>query len=205
MTKPAKSSRLALWVDAVGGYLVCLSDELTLGQPVAGAAVDIPILGDVSRQHAVIERDAEGYVLRPLRTTYLDGQCVEHPRELKDAETIALGSQRGVQLAFRRPHALSMTARLDLKSRNRFEPAMDAAILMADTCILGPKQNSHIVCPDWSHDVVLFRRGDKLYCRTKAALEIDGRKVDAAGNRPAQITRNSRIEGSDFSMSLEEL
>ncbi|MCG8583415.1 MAG: hypothetical protein MI757_01725, partial [Pirellulales bacterium] len=60
MSKPASSSRLALWVDEVGGYLVCLSDQLTIGQPVSGSEVDIPILGDVSRKHAVIERDAEG-------------------------------------------------------------------------------------------------------------------------------------------------
>jgi hypothetical protein len=205
MKKPAKSSRLALWVDAVGGYLVCLADELTIGQPVTGSQVDIPILGDVSRRHAMIQRDAEGYVLHPLRATYLEGQRVENPRELKDSETIGLGNEGGVRLAFRRPHALSMTARLDLKSRNRFEPAMDGAILMADTCILGPKANSHIVCPDWSQDLVLFRQGEKLFCRTKGSLEIDGRKVNTTSGRPAEITRNSRIEGSDFAMSLEEL
>ena len=73
MKNPANSSRLALWIDSVGGYLVCLSNELTLGQPVPGDSVDIPILGDVSRRHAMIERDAEGYVLRPLRVTLLDG------------------------------------------------------------------------------------------------------------------------------------
>ncbi|MCG8587504.1 MAG: hypothetical protein MI757_22585, partial [Pirellulales bacterium] len=130
---------------------------------------------------------------------------VENPRELKDSETIALGSQRGVRLAFRRPHALSMTARLDLKSRNRFEPAMDGAILMADTCILGPKPSCHIVCPDWKDEVVLFRQGQRLFCRSKAKLEIDGHAVDAASRRPAEITRNSRIEGDDFAMSLEEI
>lgn len=205
MNKPASSSRLALWVDAVGGYLMCLSSELTLGQPVGGSEVDIPILGDVSRRHAVIERDAEGYVLKPLRTTYLGGRLVENPRELKDSEMIALGSEHGVQLAFCRPHALSMTARLDLKSRNRFEPAMDGAILMADTCILGPKPSCHIACPDWKDDIVLFRQGERLFCRSKSSLEVDGRKVDTASGRPVEITRNSRIEGSDFSMSLEEM
>jgi hypothetical protein len=205
MKKPANSSRLALWVDAVGGYLVCLSDKLTLGQPVPGDSVDIPILGDVSRRHAMIERDAEGYVLRPLRATFLDGRRVENPRELKDSEMIGLGDEGGVQLAFRRPHALSMTARLDLKSRNRFEPAMDGAILMADTCILGPQASSHIVCPDWRHEVVLFRQGERLFCRTSGPLEIDGRRVKTENGRPAEILRSSRIEGRDFAMSLEEL
>ena len=205
MKKPANRSRLALWVDAVGGYLVCLSNEVTLGQPVPGDPVDIPILGDVSRRHAMIERDAEGYVLRPLRATYLGGRRIENPCELKDSETIGLGTEGGVQLAFRRPHALSMTARLDLLSRNRFEPAMDGAILMADTCILGPKKGGHIVCPDWRNDVVLFRQDQRLYCRTKGPLQVDGRAVKTERGRPVEITRNSRIEGRDFAMSLEEL
>jgi hypothetical protein len=206
MKTPAQSSRFVLWIDAVGGFLVCLADEVTLGQPVAGSEVDIPILGDVSRRHATIERDAEGYILRPLRTTYLDGQRVEHPRELKNAATIGLGSASGgVQVAFRRPHALSMSARLDLVSRNRFEPATDGVILMADTCILGPKPGSHVVCPGWSSEVVLFKQGRQLFCRAKGPLEVDGRKVDLASGRPAEIRRNSRLEGGDFAMSLEEL
>jgi hypothetical protein len=206
MTKPKHGTRLLLWIDEVGGYLVCLSDQVTLGQPVVGDSVEIPILGDISRRHATIERDAEGYVLRPLRPTFLDGQRIEHPRELKDAETIALGSATGgVQLAFRRPHALSMTARLDLVSRNRFEPATDAALLMADTCILGPKLSSHIVCPNWSKEIVLFRQGERLFCRSGESLEIDGKRVDARSGRPAEITWNSRIAGSDFAMSLEAL
>ena len=221
MTKPKHGTRFLLWIDEVGGYLVCLSDRVTLGQPVVGDPVEIPILGDISRRHATIERDTEGYVLRPIRPTFLDGQRVENPRELKDSETIALGGVTsalggttgalggktgGVQLAFRRPHALSMTARLDLVSRNRFEPAVDAAILMADTCILGPKLSSHIVCPGWNQEVVLFRQGDRIFCRTGGSLEVDGKRVDTQnGGRPAEVTWNSRISGSDFALSLESL
>ena len=40
--------RMMLWVDAVGSYLVCLGDEVVLGQPAAdGAAPEVPILGDL--------------------------------------------------------------------------------------------------------------------------------------------------------------
>ena len=206
MTKPNAGTRILLWIDEVGGFMVCLSNQVTLGQPVGGDSVEIPILGDISRKHATIERDSEGYVLRPIRPTFLNGQRVEQPRELTDSETIALGSATGgVQLSFRRPHALSMTARLDLRSRNRFEPATDAAILMADTCILGPKLSSHIVCPGWSREIVLFRQGERLFCRSGGSLEIDGKRVDGRNGRPAEITKDSRIAGSDFAMSLESL
>ena len=42
--------RCILWVDAVGGYLVCLGDEIVLGQAIPGTTVDVPILADLSRR-----------------------------------------------------------------------------------------------------------------------------------------------------------
>jgi tetratricopeptide (TPR) repeat protein len=42
---PDESGRFLLWVDAVGGYLVCTDSEVTIGQP--GGSADVPILGDV--------------------------------------------------------------------------------------------------------------------------------------------------------------
>ena len=45
--------RFLLWVDGVGGYLVCLSDEVTLGQSTPNCRVHVPILADVSRHHAI--------------------------------------------------------------------------------------------------------------------------------------------------------
>src|SRR5262249_315525 len=55
-----------LWIDGVGGYLVCLGARVSLGQP-AGWQVDVPIMADLSRLHAWIERDGEGYSLRAVR------------------------------------------------------------------------------------------------------------------------------------------
>ena len=36
-----------LWVDAVGGFLVCLDDQVVLGQPSSGQAIAVPILADL--------------------------------------------------------------------------------------------------------------------------------------------------------------
>ena len=54
-----------LFQDAVGGYLVCLGQEIVLGQAVPGADVDVPIFGNLARRHGVIRRDAEGYIVTP--------------------------------------------------------------------------------------------------------------------------------------------
>jgi hypothetical protein len=148
-------SRFLLWVDAVGGYWVCLGDEVVLGQPVSAGRVDVPILGDVSGRHARIRRDSEGYLIEALRDVKVDGRQVEHTALLSDGARIQLGE--AVRLLFRRPLALSATARLEFLSRHRTHPSTDAVLLMADACVLGPKPHSHVLCRDWPQEVVIYR------------------------------------------------
>jgi hypothetical protein len=194
---PNTESRFVLWIDAVGGFLVCLGDEILLGQPVPGSALDVPIHGDLSRRHAKIRRDGETYLLDPLRETRVDGREVKQLTELADGALIELG--QSVQLRFRKPHPLSGTARLDFESHHRSHPGTDSVLLMADTCVLGSKANSHVVCRDWSEEVMLFRQGDDLSCRSKQPFEIDGRPTQGRG----PMTHNSQVTGDQFSLSLE--
>ena len=193
------TDRFFLWVDAVGGYWVCLGDEVTLGQPGPGNQTGIPILGDLSQQHARLRRDGEGYLIEALRDVSVDGRRVQRLASLADGSVIQLGAS--VRLRFRRPHVLSATARLDFVSRHRTEPSVDAVLLMADTCVLGPKPHSHVICRDWPEEVVLYRHGDQLYCCTAAAVEIDG--VRCHGR--TRLTRDSRIVGDRFALSLEAI
>lgn len=194
-----KPDKFLLWVDAVGGYWVCLGDQVTLGQPGGSREVDIPILGDVSKRHAAIRRDGEGYLIEAYRPVWVEGREVQGVMSLTDGDEIQLGSV--VKLAFRRPHALSATARLDFVSRHRTEPSVDGLILMADSCVLGPRRHCHVVCRDWVDDVVLYRHDDELYCRTAGRLEIDGVKTKGRG----RVTRQSRVSGDRFSFTLEEV
>src|SRR5260370_40107486 len=69
-------SRFWLWIDGVGGYLVCLGNRLTFGQALPGAPVDVPLVADVSRLHATLTRDAEGYVLEAVRPIQVNGNTV---------------------------------------------------------------------------------------------------------------------------------
>jgi FHA domain len=193
------NSRFLLWVDGVGGYLVCTADEVILGQPVPGSQVDVPILGDISRRHARIRRDGENYLIDPLRSVRLDGREIERATTLSDGELIELGDN--VRLRFRRPHALSRTARLEFVSHHRTLPSADAVLLAAESCVLGPGANSHIVCRNWSRDVVLYRQGADWHCRAAGPFEIDG----APANERAAIGERSRIAADDFSLSLETI
>ncbi|HUG68569.1 MAG TPA: FHA domain-containing protein, partial [Pirellulaceae bacterium] len=148
--------RFLLWVDGVGGYLVSLASEIVLGQATPGNRVDIPILADISRRHAKIRRDGEGYTIEPLHVLRLNGKATQAKAILSDGDEIELGS--GVRFRFRRPHALSASARLDPISRHRTQPYADSILLMAESCVLGPRWQNHVVCPDWETDVVLYRQ-----------------------------------------------
>ncbi len=196
---PTLGRRFLLWVDAVGGFMVCLGNEVVLGQATPGNRVDIPILGDVSRKHARIVRETGSYIVEPLQAVLIDGKPISGRTLLSDGDELDLG--RGVRLRFRQPHALSATARLEFVSHHRMQPAADAVLLMAESCVMGPAWRNHVVCRDWSRDVVIFRQDDSLFCRASDSLEVDGIYVSGRG----RLTSNSRIVGTDFSMSLEEL
>lgn len=196
MNDRSPSQRFVIWVDAVGGFLVCVGDQVTFGQAVAGARVDVPLVADVLRHHATIRRDAEGYVVDPSGETWIDNRRLESAAPLADTAALRLGP---VTLGFRRPHPLSATARLDLASTHRLRPSCDGVLLLAQSCVLGAKPTSHIVCPDWPYEVVLFYSGGKLSCHVPGEFEIDGRPHTDCG----RLGPNSRVVGDGLSFSLE--
>ncbi len=190
--------RFLLWIDAVGGYLICLKDTVVLGHTSGGAEVDVPILAGISHAHARLHRDPEGYVVEPLHSVSVDGHPVAGPALLRDGSRIQLDT--GVELQFHLPHALSATARLEFVSRHRTEPRTDAVILMAETCVLGAQSNCHIVCPRMGKPLVFFRHRGGLYCRTEALLEING---TAHQDRAGPLCPNSHLTSEGLSLGIE--
>ncbi len=194
----ASTARILLWIDGVGGFLVCTGDRVLLGQAVPGNPVDVPILADVARRHVRIHRE-DRYLLEPLSDVWLRQRPVASMSVLSDGDIIRMGS--GLELRFRQPHALSATARLEWVSQHRTCPRVDAILLMADTCVLGPRLHNHVVCRDWSQEVVLYRQGDDWMCRCRDGLEVDGR----FGLGSQAVSWDSHVRGSDFSFSLERI
>jgi hypothetical protein len=215
-----------LWIDAVGGFWVCTGDKVAIGQPGEGKddSPDLPILGDISHRHARIRRDGENYLIEAIREVRLDGRQVVPLAALTDGGKIELGSS--VRLKFRRPHALTGTARLEFASNHRTQPTVNAVILMSDTCILGPRPHSHILCRNWTEEVILFKHENELYCRCRpivgqignlsnetanaahkrqiekpSSLQIDGVKIRERG----RLQYDSRVVGEGFSFNLEPL
>jgi hypothetical protein len=189
--------RALLWIDAVGGFLVCLDDCVVLGQPPAGDRIAVPILADLSRRHAAIRREAGSYILEPLGRTLVDGREIKTPFVLSDNQLIQLGDN--VRVRFARPHALSATAKLTIESHHKTQPSADAVLLMADSCVLGPNRHCHVRCRDWKSDVVVFRQNDRLFCRASEPLTIDG----AAASGENEIQSGVRVEGDEFSFTWE--
>jgi hypothetical protein len=191
-------NRFMMWVDAVGGFLVCLDDEVVLGQPAHGAAIAVPLCADLSRRHAVIRREGGAYTIDPLGEVSVDGRPLTGPMVLGTRHEIQLGS--AVRLEFTKPHALSATARLTPLSGHRTEPRADAVLLMADSCVLGPKSHSHVACRRWPGDVILFRQQGRLHCRSTLAMTVDGATAEGA----TPVASGARLEGEEFAISLEE-
>ena len=199
---PRADQRL-LWVDGVGGYLLCLADELLIGQPGAPDSAlpppDLPLLADISRRHLRIRRESGGYLLQPHGDTWVNSQQIDSPTLITGGEEIRLGES--VRLRFSKPHALSATAKLVVESGHRTDPAVDAVLMMAESCVLGPAPHSHIHCPRWSGEAILFRASGGLQCRSDQELTVDSAPIRGA----VTIEPGRRIEGQDFAMTVEEV
>jgi tetratricopeptide (TPR) repeat protein len=188
-----------IWVDGVGGYLICTQAINLIGQAVHGTVVSIPLQADVRQRHARIEAVGGVHLIQPLGPMQIDGRSatLDERHVLKTGQTITLGS--GVRLAYAQTHPLSKSARMDFVSRHRTQPWSDGIILAGKSIILGPNPNNHIFCPRWKHDLILFRRNDQWWARSNCKFCID----DAPRALEGPIQFNSHLLGEEFSLTLE--
>jgi hypothetical protein len=190
------SSDCLLWIDGVGGYLVCLGNRVTLGQATPEAAVDIPVFADISRHHATLSRDAEGYLLEAVRPVQVNGKKVDKTL-LQSGDRLTMGGS--CQFVFRQPVPVSASARLDLVSGHRLRLAVDAVLLMADTLVLGPGSQVHVAVPDLKHPLFLFRQKEGLGVRYAGNLTIAGQSF----KERAAIVPGVPVVCDDCSLTLE--
>ncbi len=179
--------------------MVCLRDQVVIGQSVPGTEVDIPLLGDLSSRHATLIRGTEGYILQPHAHVRVAGRTVDGPTAIVDRDEIRLGDK--VILQFRLPNPLTSTARLDFVSRHRTQPSVDAILLMGNACLLGPGDGMHVVCRHWKHELTLSRSDGGFRFRTHQRVELDGTSVAGVG----KLHWNSHLAGDDFALTLEPL
>jgi tetratricopeptide (TPR) repeat protein len=190
------AARFWLWIDGVGGYLVCLGNRVSIGQASPDNYVDVPFYADLSRQHAVLTRDSEGYSLEALKGVQVNGKDVTKTL-LQPNDRVTLGSS--CQFQFRQPVPVSTSARLDLVSGHRLKQPVEAVLLMADTLILGPGSQVHVAMPDLKHPLILYRHKNGVGVRHVGSLLINGQPVRERG----LLEPGASVTGDDFSLALE--
>lgn len=189
-----------IWVDGVGCYLVCFADVIEIGnaKPQEEQNNRISIVSDLASQQAAIHYRDESYWLQPIHNTTVDGTNVSGVTNLCHGQLLTLGDD--VQVRYSLPSSLSHTAVLDLESPHRFANGVDGVILFRKTCLLGDGAQKHIRCRDWSTDVVLFTRGDYLFCKAmQGEISVDGESF----GREVQVINKKHLAGIDWSMSIE--
>lgn len=173
--------------------------ELPSGKPAhPREAADIAILSDLKRRHATIVRTGEGYLLEAYGPARVSGREVHDRATLNDGALIELG--RSVRWRFRQPSSLSLSARLEFVSDHRPTQAVDGLVLLADTCLLGPGDENHIVCPDWPGQVLFVRQKDELWCRSRLELTINGHRLN--GGR--RLRSGDVVMGEELRFRIEE-
>jgi hypothetical protein len=188
--------RFFLWIDGVGGYLVCLGHRLTFGQALPGARVDVPLVADVSRLHATLTRDGEGYVLEAVRPVQVNGGLVTRAL-LQPGDRVTVGAS--CQFLFRLPVPGSTTARLDLVSGHRLPTSVEGVLLMAETLVLAAGPQAHVQIDELKQPVVLFRHRDGLGMRHQGEMKVNGQ----VSNGRTLLPPNATVSGAEIGFAIE--
>lgn len=203
--KPVAGSSYLLWIDGVGTYLVYLNETLRIGGPgepgvgqgLGSAWADLSLLANLSRHHASMTRSGESYYLEAKAPVFCNQRPVNDRVLLTDQAELRLNTE--TVITFRQPTVLSASACLELTSHHQPQQRLDGIVLMADTCLLGPSSENHIVCHNWPGTVILYRQGDQILCRSK--LEIFANQESAS--QGVVLTPGSLVSGPELRFRWE--
>lgn len=193
-----QSDNFFLWVDAIGVWQVLCRDDLLIGAAAAADEVaDIPLLAPLSRRHARFLRQDDAWFLLPLQSCAVGGRAVTGQTLLRNGSEIQLGDR--VRLRFRIPSVLSASARIDFLSGHQPRLSLSGVLLMADTLLLGPRQDNHVCCPGWPDSVVLYRRQQQLLCRSRMPLTL----ADEPLPDQQDLSQGAILSGPELRFRLE--
>jgi len=194
-----------LWIDGVGGFLVCTGETVTIGRAVPNSGIDIPVQADLRRHHLKIKRVENQYLAKNLAENTPASSEPEW-QMLRDQQDVDLGN--GVSLKFSQTHPLGRSARMHFTSRHRTEPWSDAVLLMGDAILLGPDRSFHVCCPQWKSQLVIFRKGDQIVVRSNQPAGTDEPEIEVDGSTAAGdivLKDGMLLTGPEFSISCEQV
>jgi len=189
-----------IWIDGVGAWQLCVGRNFTIGAPTfESQSADIALLANISRQHAALHYASDQWKVTADQPTSVSGRTVTESACIRSGDELCLADR--VRLGFRVPSVLSSSAVVDFESNHRPTHTVDGIILMVDHCLLGPRRDSHICCPDWPDVVVLYHQDGQLRCRSAVPMKVDGKTVSDS----AALIHGAVIEAEDFRFRIEEI
>jgi hypothetical protein len=186
-----------LWIDGVGGFLVCTRQQVTIGRSGSNSEADIPIHADIRRKQLAIRRLGEGFVALPLDK---DGEIAANntrPGLLRHGQRLDLGA--GLVLQIHQPLSLGNSLRIEVVSRHRTDPWADSILLLGNALLLGNTPRSHVQSPKLIDEFMIFRRGPAIFLRLPGVHELDGEYHE--GDIP--VEKNFRVVSDNFSATVE--
>ncbi len=195
---PVKS--YMLWIDGVGAWQLYVGSSFTIGAPTfESKSADITLLANISRQHAALHYSSDQWQVASDHPTTVSGRTVQTSAGIRSGDQLCLAER--VKLGFRIPSVLSQSAVIDFESNHRPTHTVDGIILMVDHCLLGPRSDHHVCCPDWPDVVVLYAQNNSLRCRASFPLKIDGKLMSES----ASLAHGAVVEGEDLRFRIEEI
>jgi len=208
--QPAATLRkkFVLWVDGAGGALVLLGEVVTIGGLRHDPNhADVCLLANLPRKHLTILRAHGSYQLEAHHPVRFKNQPFPtDPDERIVLEDKTEWTMEGVQIRFRLPTVLSLTAVLDFQSSHRplvGQPAamVDQVILMDQNCLIGPGNGQHIKLKNCEDGVILYQSRQQLWCKSNTPFS----KNDEAPKTSASLETGDTITGRDYRFRLEAL
>lgn len=145
-TASAIPSRLLLWVDQVGGYLLCLASPVTIGGHSHHRSPTIPLCVDLPPCFAEIGYDSEGFWLETSHAhLFINGRRADRKNLLHHNDRITLG--KSCELLFLQPDPRLLTALLQFTSGHYPPLSLQAVILMGQQVVFGWRAEAHVRLP----------------------------------------------------------
>lgn len=165
LTKPPDHSpqRFVLQVDGAGGFLVATQPIITLGPISSSRLPDVGLLAQTDTPSVLIERIEDDYFFRGDGHVQVNGKSTAD-KLLADDDQLALGPRCVIK--YRRPHAASTSAMLELTGARLPRADIRRVILLDDSLVIGPGRHTHIRIDALTTPIVLHFRDGQLQYRT---------------------------------------
>jgi hypothetical protein len=185
-------TRLLMWVDGAGSYLILRGSTAWIGRAVGRSPADIPLMADLSEQHAQVARSGDDYFLVAGRNVNVGGKNMRQ-KLLQDGDRIILGKR--AKMVFKVPSRKSASAVLDLSDSAKMPNDVRRVILFDRFVTVSRNQSAHVVVQTAGEPLVLFERDSKLWIKLRDC---------PANQAPTQVVLGQTIEMAGVSLMIEE-